>query len=307
MADMNPEVQDLIRHSSNQYVLRALVQGQPAQVVALIDARVPAAEAGLLGRAWHQLRRGTFRPTEGAQALRVLRAALQGGPGSLPPPSADLSLEVAELGRAVQVAELAQNFPLANRLAAVLLSWLQAGADGLAGSNYPRQSMNALSWMEGAGLAAWAGVLARYFAGRQHLSQEYEAHLSKTRLTLAVMGHYPHIVGPTIIELGRCLEQLGRGPEAAARYHAVVADFEELLDELPELNTMAAEEPDVDFSETRRSLQALREAYAGLLRTDPTTDTALLQSHLNALDHTLPACRPRRPAPNPSTSLLPPL
>ncbi|MCC3158747.1 hypothetical protein LJ737_15995 [Hymenobacter sp. 15J16-1T3B] len=286
---MSPDIQTLISYSEHQDLLTALAHGQTQQALALIEARLPAAALTGLGRLWSRVKPG--KTPVAPLFLRVLREGLVGNaiPELALPLQAEYTADVAELGRAIRVLEYSNAAPsVLAPLAAALRDWLKAGAAHIQrnAGDYPRNGINGKIWMDGAVLQAWAGELGRYYARQHDAANEHRAWHACGQLTMAIMAHYHHMVGPVMISMGQVLEKLNRPAEAAAHYRAVVADFTVLLDDLEEVTQAAGAAAPDEFATDYLALTSLRDAYAGLQRTEA-GDEASLRALRSRLDQAL--------------------
>jgi hypothetical protein len=126
--------------------------------------------------------------------------------------------------------------------------------------DYPRGTIMADVWMDGAGIVAVGGRLARLF--RQTGDLELEARAAHLRAMLAtrVMAHYPNEVVPAMNAAADVLHRTGKREDAAAWYRAVLGDFLWLPGEY-------AEPADTPGAEDRIALEALEDTCRGYLAT----------------------------------------
>ena len=90
---------------------------------------------------------------------------------------------------------------------------------------YPRNPMNALVWSEGAGFRSSLNALIYYYKLKDNTDTLHFLIMNRTQITLSIMGHYRHLVGPDMIESAKIKEKLGDTDAALSFYKAVEADF----------------------------------------------------------------------------------
>lgn len=135
-------------------------------------------------------------------------------------------------------------------------------------AGYPRKPMNALVWTEGAGMRSGMAALAYYFKEKDDTDHLHFAIMKRTGITLAIMGHYKHLVGPDMIEAGLIKEKLGENDTAIGFYEAVRDDFAQEIDWFVATPEAGPNEEDVI------TLESLKKAYLALDRLKGTDDYA---------------------------------
>lgn len=127
--------------------------------------------------------------------------------------------------------------------------------------NYPKGAMNTLVWAEGAGMRAALNGLVYYYSRKENVTETLHfVTMLRTQITLAVMGHYKHIVGPDMIEAARIKEKIGDNESALSFYGAVDADFKSEFNWFLQNPEMGASE------EEAISLHSLKEALTSIDR-----------------------------------------
>lgn len=121
---------------------------------------------------------------------------------------------------------------------------------------YPVNPISAKVWMDGASARMLALTVAEYFKGESRPKDELQMLFVRAKITNAIMSHYPHEVGPCMVDVGEAFERLERKEKAEPFFNAVILDFEWLLDSDPQNLT----------SDDKLSLVALIRAYRGWLR-----------------------------------------
>lgn len=125
---------------------------------------------------------------------------------------------------------------------------------------YSRKPMNALLWTEGVGMRGAMSALAYYFRQKEDTDHLHFTIMKRTGITLGIIGHYKHIVGPDMIEAAQIKEKLGENEAAIGFYEAVRDDFGKEIDWFVATPEAGPNEEDVT------TLQSLKEAYISLDR-----------------------------------------
>ncbi|HEX2906668.1 MAG TPA: hypothetical protein VHO69_07405 [Phototrophicaceae bacterium] len=134
-----------------------------------------------------------------------------------------------------------------------------------AAKDYPRNPIRAEVWLNGANLRAECGGLAQWFK-KQNLTPEWaDLVFAKTRITLAIMSHYHHEVGPAMLEMAEVYLTLNDIERAKQIYHAVILDFSGFIDQYQ------ADSEEIT-PEDQLSLQSLEQALSGYLTIDDQND-----------------------------------
>ncbi|WP_165044176.1 hypothetical protein [Dysgonomonas sp. ZJ709] len=127
-------------------------------------------------------------------------------------------------------------------------------------NDYPENPIGALVWMEAAGIRSAFTNYAYYYKLKEEAQRQLDVTLMKTKITLAIMGHYKNMVGPDMIESAQLMEQVGNTETAMALYAAVKSDFENVLDWFMDNPQTGANQEDII------TLESLRAAYQALDR-----------------------------------------
>lgn len=126
---------------------------------------------------------------------------------------------------------------------------------------YPRNPMNALVWSEGAGFRSSLNALIYYYRLKEDNTDTLHfLIMNRTQITLSIMGHYRHLVGPDMIESAKIKEQLGNTEAALSFYRAVEADFKSELQWFVDTPEAGPNEEDVV------SLESLKQALLAIDR-----------------------------------------
>ncbi|MCD7972234.1 MAG: hypothetical protein LUG18_06145 [Candidatus Azobacteroides sp.] len=127
-------------------------------------------------------------------------------------------------------------------------------------NGYPANSINAMVWMEAAGIRSGLGSLIYYYKEKQDLNREHLVTILRTQVTLSIMGHYKEEVGPDMLRAADIKERIGQPDVALNFYNAVKRDFEDELE-------WFLENPEVGADETERIiLSSLKEACLSIDR-----------------------------------------
>ena len=124
--------------------------------------------------------------------------------------------------------------------------------------DYPTSLISADVWMNGAFLNEWAYFMAQYFKRENDKKSELQMLFIRAKVTNAIMSHYHHLVGPTMVDLGICYLANDLSEKAEECFNAVILDFEWLIDEYIDHNVEINEEDAI-------SISALQRAYEGIL------------------------------------------
>ncbi len=134
-----------------------------------------------------------------------------------------------------------------------------------AAKGYPKRGgMAATDWMEGVGFADLSCALYEHFERSGWLQRAENASALWAKAVLAVCSHYHHMVGPAMLANADCQERLGNVDRATHMYRAVVGDFEFLLDDYTEGETVELDE------DSRTAIESLDTAVSRLLELEPT-------------------------------------
>lgn len=123
--------------------------------------------------------------------------------------------------------------------------------------DYPEDIIQAKVWLDGAALREWCQLLADVYQELNLLEYEAPLTFAKTKVTLSIMSHYHHFVGPDMISSAKCYERLEDYEPAKQYYYAVIMDFEWLIEDY--------QEELIPNEEDYTSLTALAAAYKGYL------------------------------------------
>jgi hypothetical protein len=124
--------------------------------------------------------------------------------------------------------------------------------------NYPFNPIPVDVWFDGAGYSNLAQALTQHFKAVGWLKSEEMASLLWAKVTLVVMSHYHHSVGPAMLASADCQERLGNTERAALMYTGVVKDFVFLLENY-------ANTDDLPNDQDRIALECLEKAVERLL------------------------------------------
>jgi len=131
---------------------------------------------------------------------------------------------------------------------------------------YPRTPINALVWSEAAGYRSSLNALIYYYKLKEDTDTLHFLIMNRTQITLAIMGHYKHLVGPDMLEAARMKEQLGDNDAALSFYKAVDSDFRSELGWFENTPEAGPNEEDVV------TLESLKTALQGIDRISGTND-----------------------------------
>lgn len=127
-------------------------------------------------------------------------------------------------------------------------------------NGYPRNSMNGGVWFNGATVRNWSDALSYLFELRNKPHDRATVLQCKCKITCSIMSHYPHLVGPDMVEAAAALICIGDNKTAERYYLAVIADLEQLLE-------CWDDEPKEKIEgEDLISFKALLDAYNGIDR-----------------------------------------
>ncbi len=135
--------------------------------------------------------------------------------------------------------------------------------------NYPETPINGGTWMNGATLRNMMAFLLNYLEKHESAHEQLLVQFHKTRVTLAIMGHYKQEVGPDMIATAGLYIADGKPDAALNCYQAVINDFEEEIE-----NYLAYfDENEFEFGDTDQViLSSLRQAYLGTQKLQPESD-----------------------------------
>jgi len=125
---------------------------------------------------------------------------------------------------------------------------------------YPRNPMNALVWSEGAGVRSSLNALIYYYRLKDNTDTLHFLIMNRTQITLSIMGHYKHLVGPDMLESAQIKEQLGDADAALSFYKAIDADFKNELNWFVDTPEVGPNEEDVV------TLESLEKAWMAIDR-----------------------------------------
>jgi len=127
---------------------------------------------------------------------------------------------------------------------------------------YPNNPINGLVWFGGMWLRICCDSLAFYCDMREDLTGKIRALENKCQVTLSIMSHYPHLVGPDMVRAAEAHEMAGNFPRAKQMYSAVIADLQWIADDIEDLDEEDAKSMHI------YSLDALANAYKGVMGID---------------------------------------
>jgi hypothetical protein len=130
-------------------------------------------------------------------------------------------------------------------------------------NDYPRKTISAAVWMDGAALTGTCDELTEILAHRAQPRRQELASRIAVGMACQIMGHYPEQIFPRTVRNARCREAIQQIDAAISTYKAVVDDFSALhLEEL-------LDEPDSLDESERTILSAVGEALERLLVLQP--------------------------------------
>jgi len=142
-----------------------------------------------------------------------------------------------------------------------ILDYLVADVRDSAGG-YPRNPISGVVWFGGTWLRSCCSSLAYYCDLSQDVKSKIKALDNKCQVTLSIMSHYPHLVGPDMVMAGEANEAAGNIARAKQMYSAVIADLQWIADDIE----------DFDEEEVKNmhiySLEALAKAYERQMHID---------------------------------------
>ena len=150
-------------------------------------------------------------------------------------------------------------FTVAKWVEALILDYAQEIA--VNSGDYPQSEIQAKVWLDGAALREWCQLLADFYQEANLLEYEAPVTFAKTKVTLSIMSHYHHFVGPDMISTAKCHERLGDYESAKQCYYAMIMDFKWLVEDY--LEEDEEEDEEVFLEEDYTSLMALATAYKG--------------------------------------------
>ncbi|MDQ0105819.1 hypothetical protein J2T02_000913 [Chitinophaga terrae (ex Kim and Jung 2007)] len=119
-------------------------------------------------------------------------------------------------------------------------------------------------WFYGVVLREWCNTLIDLFTALNIPRAKAAVWQNKSKITCAVMSHYPHFVGPDMVATAEILEEVDEKDLAKQYAQAVLGDFERFIANTAEQATL----------EDIISLTALKDAYVLLGRIDQTDQYA---------------------------------
>lgn len=129
----------------------------------------------------------------------------------------------------------------------------------ISANNYPDNPISAEVWMDGAAMIHNAQVLTDYLHRAEFIELEAIAAQIWANVTLAVCGHYRHMVGPAMIANAKIAERMGNMDFAMQAYTAVLKDFLTVLEECEEHGYIPEDEEAI-------AMDSLKEAAGSLVR-----------------------------------------
>lgn len=172
-------------------------------------------------------------------------------------------------------------------LSSTCLAYLQDGAEYInkESNGYPRNGMNGGVWFDGVYLRSVAEELAAYFSRQEEDDNEVQALYTKAKITLSIMSHYMHLVGPDMIAIAEKFESMDKPEDAKKFYHPVIQDFsEEVLDVVSEYSESSDDERDCN-EEILVIIECLCTALTGFKRLGEEIDESLLLKSENLLSY----------------------
>jgi hypothetical protein len=184
----------------------------------------------------------------------------------------DYVFEMAELSQFLLRIEGKQGLEkIERKISAFLISFFEKLSTYIQknSNDYPNNSINGKTWIDGAVIREWSQVLANYFGKKQDLDAEIDMCYYKAKITLSIMGHYPEEVGPDMISIATKMEKKGY-KNAVNYYRPVLSDFQEFLESMEEY--VEEEEFEVEGRE-ENILNSLIQAIEGLSRLEGFIDS----------------------------------
>jgi hypothetical protein len=133
-------------------------------------------------------------------------------------------------------------------------------------------------WFDGLGITRLGARLADLFHRAGDTPSEARAVFMWAKLATRVLGHYDHEVIPAMNALADVTASLGRGPDAARYYAAILRDYGKLPDEYGDSRV-----PDAAGRFALESLAATCRAYPGLVEGQPEFDCPAILASIEAV------------------------
>lgn len=171
----------------------------------------------------------------------------------------DFLNELIELYRILLVLHDYSKEPEIEKLVALtLLECIRDGAVYIEenSSNYPQNSINGKTWLDGAGLRTRAYELSQYFRNIEDDQNILETLFLRAKITNTIMSHYPNLVGPDMIAVALQFEKMGKIEKAKRFLNPVVLDFISLVKDIEE-GLAENDVMDEDFIITESLIHAL--------------------------------------------------
>jgi hypothetical protein len=161
-------------------------------------------------------------------------------------------------------------------IALTLLECIRDGADYIEqnASDYPRNSINGQVWMAGAGLRSIAQELMAYFDHKEDDLHSLDTVLLKAKITLAIMSHYPDLVGPDMLAIASRHEKMGDTEQAKQFLKPLILDFTSLVQGIKE--GLSDPDPDLLYQDIPVT-ESLIMAMEGLQRLGELIDEEMLK------------------------------
>jgi len=161
-------------------------------------------------------------------------------------------------------------------IALTLLECIRDGADYIEqnANDYPRNSINGKVWMDGAGLRNIAQELSSYFDHNGDDQHSLDTVLFKAKVTLAIMSHYPDLVGPDMLAIAFRHEKMGDTEKAKQFFNPVILDFTSLVQDIKE--GLSDQDPDLLYQDIPVT-ESLIQAMEGLKRLGVPIDEEMLK------------------------------
>lgn len=132
--------------------------------------------------------------------------------------------------------------------------------DGAGG--YPNNPISGNIWFSGELIRMCCDSLAYYCDLPGDLESKIKVLENKCCITLSIMSHYPHLVGPDMVAAAQAHEAAGNFPRAKQMYSAVVTDLQWVADDIENFD-----KEDIKCMHIY-SLEALASSYKRLMAMD---------------------------------------
>ncbi len=181
-----------------------------------------------------------------------------------------------------------------NILSSTCLAYLQDAAEYISkeSNDYPHNGMNGGVWFDGVYLRSVAKELATYFSRQKEDDNEVQSLYIKAKITLSIMSHYMHLVGPDMIAIAEKFESINKPEDAKKFYRPVIQDFSEEMFELVSEYSKNSDEENEYNEETLIITESLCKALNGFKRLGEEIDESLLLKSENFLSHNKKSKRP---------------